>query len=154
MNRTLAIIAALAAIGSQGRAQTLVLNGHIKGSGPKDRSVSVVNLYSFEGDLHESVLQRHTSVRGDSHFRFELTLNNGYIIEVISSNGSHKRVVVNTELMPHQKLDRSTCEVSIDIADDDKWGRDPEDVAWINYNPTTSCFGLSDTFWSTAALTD
>ena len=152
MNRTVAIIAALAASMTQAKAQDLVLNGHIIGSGAKDRSVSVINLYTYEGDLQESVLQRHTSVRGDAHFRFVLALNKGYILEVISNNGSHKRVVVNTDLLPDQPMDRSTCEVNIDIAEGVKWGRDPEDVAWVSYDPTTSCFGLSDAYrWAAQA---
>ena len=137
---------ALAAIGFQARAQNLVLKGHIIGSGDKDRSISIINLYAYDGDVQESILQRHTSVRGDKHFRFDLTLNKGYIIEVISSNGSYKRVVVNTDLLPDQQLNQRTCEINIDIAQGVKWGREPEDIAWVNYDPTISCFSLSEAY--------
>lgn len=138
------ITSALVILAISAQAQQLTLHGRVVDDPKQAKGTSVVNLYRYASSVQESVLVDHRTIKHNVSFKFDLALEHGYVMEVVSSNGSYKRVIVNTETLT--TYDKVNCqfEVEVDVRHGAKWGRDPEDVAWVFYNPAMGSFAFSE----------
>lgn len=136
--------AALALLAISVQAQQLTLQGRVVDDPKQNKAASVVNLYRYIGSVQESVLVDHRTVRHNTKFKFDLALDHGYVMEVVSSNGSYKRVIVNTGGLPDDEARNCRFEIEVDVRHGAKWGHDPEDVAWVYYNALSGQFAFSE----------
>lgn len=137
----LVFVLALVTIGSSALAQShgkLSVKGNLL-CDKKDKSVmSSVTIYRYYHQSKSVELMEQQMVARNGKFKFDIEFDKDYIIDVASNTGVHKRIHMNTEVMHEYKYDNQQFEFEIDLMDGDM--NNPEEVAWIYFDPSVSDF--------------
>ena len=109
----------------------------------KDKKVmSSVTIYRYYHQSQSVELMEQVMVPRSGNFKFDLEFDKDYIIDVASNTGVHKRINLNTEVMKGYKYEDQKFDFEIDLMDGDT--ENPEEVAWIYFDPSMNDFSHSN----------